>query len=49
VLAGLVRTGRVPRLRIETVDGTPAASAPAASALMAAGFAEGYKGLQLGR
>lgn len=45
VLASLVEDRRVRRLRIETVDGEPAAASPVADALRAAGFTEGYKGL----
>ena len=48
VLASLVGSGRVRRLRIETVDGVSAASSPWADALRGAGFADGYKGLSLG-
>ncbi|UDY34626.1 Lhr family helicase [Dermatobacter hominis] len=48
-LATLVQGGRVRRLRIEQVDGASAASSPWASALLGAGFVEGYKGLTLGR
>jgi ATP-dependent Lhr-like helicase len=48
VLAGLVGSGRARRLRIESVDGTSAASGAWADALRAVGFVDGYKGLSLG-
>ena len=48
-LASLVHSGRVRRLRIESIDGSSAASSPWAVALQAAGFVEGYKGFTLGR
>jgi ATP-dependent helicase Lhr and Lhr-like helicase len=47
-LAGLVASGRVRRLRIESVDGAPIATSPSADLLRAAGFVEGYRGLTLG-
>jgi ATP-dependent helicase Lhr and Lhr-like helicase len=47
-LAGLVSSGRVRRLRIESVDGAPVATSPCADLLRAAGFVEGYRGLTLG-
>ncbi len=47
-LAGLVGSGRARRLRVESVDGTSAASSPWAEALHAVGFVDGYKGLSLG-
>ncbi|MFZ4519792.1 MAG: Lhr family helicase [Microthrixaceae bacterium] len=46
-LAGLVRGGPLRRLRLERIDGAPAASSPHAGALAAVGFVEGYKGLTL--
>jgi len=48
-LASLVHSGRVRRLRIESIDGSSAASSQRAAALQSAGFVEGYKGLTLGR
>jgi len=48
VFASLVGSGRVRRLRIETIDGVPAASSGWADALRGAGFVDGYKGLSLG-
>ena len=45
LLGGLVDDRRVRRLRIEVIDGQPAAISPHADALRSAGFAEGYKGL----
>ena len=47
-LAGLVDTGRVGRLRLETADGVPVTTSPWAPALRAAGFVDGYQGLSLG-
>lgn len=47
-LAGLVHSGRVRRLQIESIDGASAAVSPWADALRDVGFAEGYKGLSLG-
>jgi ATP-dependent Lhr-like helicase len=47
-LASLVGSGRVRRLRIESVDGASAASCAWADPLRAAGFVDGYKGLSLG-
>ncbi len=48
VLAQLVRTGRVRRLRVQSVDGVSTASSPAVERLEAAGFVDGYKGMTLG-
>ena len=48
VLAELVRTGRVRRLRVQSVDGVSVASSPAVDELTAAGFVDGYKGMTLG-
>jgi len=47
-LAGLVRSGRLGRLRLETVDGLPATGSPWAEALRGAGFVDGYAGLSFG-
>jgi ATP-dependent Lhr-like helicase len=47
-LAGLVTSGRVRRLRIESVDGASAAIGAWSDALRGAGFVDGYKGLSLG-
>jgi ATP-dependent Lhr-like helicase len=47
-LAGLVRSQRVRRLRIEQIDGARVAASPHARALKDVGFADGYKGLTLG-
>jgi ATP-dependent Lhr-like helicase len=44
----LVRSGRIDRLRVETVDGLPAAGSPWADVLRAAGFTDGYSGLSVG-
>jgi len=46
-LAEARKQGRLPELRLERIDDEPARSAPAAPALRAAGFADGYKGLTL--
>jgi ATP-dependent helicase Lhr and Lhr-like helicase len=48
VLGSLVGSGRVRRLRIETIDGQSAAVSPWADGLREHGFAEGYKGLTKG-
>jgi ATP-dependent Lhr-like helicase len=47
-LVDLVRSGRIDRLRIETIDGLPAAGSPWAQILRSAGFADGYSGLSVG-
>jgi hypothetical protein len=47
-LVDLVRSGRIDRLRIETIDGLPAAGSPWAQVLRSAGFADGYSGLSVG-
>ncbi len=47
-LAGLVTSGRVRRLRIESIDGASAAAGEWSDALRGAGFVDGYKGLSLG-
>ena len=44
-----MHSGRVRRLQIETIDGESAGLSPWADGVRAAGFAEGYKGLTLGR
>ncbi len=41
------KDGRVPNLELRQIDGEPARSAPAAEALRAAGFTDGYRGLTL--
>ncbi|MGI9579541.1 MAG: Lhr family helicase, partial [Microthrixaceae bacterium] len=46
-LGGLVRSGRVRRLRIEQIDGERVAASSYARMLREAGFADGYKGLTL--
>lgn len=46
-LADLVRSGRVKRLEITTVDGSPVGESVWADALRGAGFLEGYRGLIL--
>jgi ATP-dependent Lhr-like helicase len=46
-LAALVKDGRLRRIELETIDGEPARKHPAAEALIAAGFADGYRGLAL--
>ena len=46
-LAGAVRSGRVPRLTIESVAGRTVASSPLGEALLAAGFERHPKGLRL--
>ncbi len=48
VLAQLVRTGRVRRLRVQSVDGVSVASSEVVDELAAAGFVDGYKGMTLG-
>lgn len=47
-LAQFVRSGRVRRLQVESVDGISAATSAWADQLREVGFAEGYKGLTLG-
>jgi ATP-dependent Lhr-like helicase len=47
-LRGVVDSGRVRRLRIESIDGDPAAVSARSDALRGAGFADGYKGLSYG-
>jgi ATP-dependent Lhr-like helicase len=46
-LAALVKDGRLRRIELQTIDGLPVAQHPAAEALLAAGFADGYRGLIL--
>jgi len=46
-VAGLVRSGRVRRLEITTVDGAPVAESSWADPLREAGFLDGYRGLIL--
>jgi ATP-dependent Lhr-like helicase len=46
-VAALGRSGRIPRLTVETVNGRPAASTPVAEALLSAGFERHPKGLRL--
>jgi ATP-dependent Lhr-like helicase len=41
------KDGRVPNLEIRLIDGEPARTSPHAAALMATGFAAGYRGLTL--
>ena len=48
VLGSLVDSGRVRRLRIESIDGVSAAISTWADALRERGFSEGYKGLSKG-
>jgi ATP-dependent Lhr-like helicase len=48
-LVSLVKDGRVSRLVVQQIDGESAASSPFAPVLRAAGFADGYRGLTLGR
>ena len=46
-LAATVHGGRLPVLALERIDGEPAVAAPAAAALLAAGFAAGPRKLTL--
>jgi len=48
-LATLVGSGRVRRLRVESIDGAAAVSSAWSEPLRRVGFVEGYKGLTLGR
>ncbi len=41
------KEGRLGRVQVERIDDEPARTSPAAAALRAAGFADGYKGLTL--
>jgi ATP-dependent Lhr-like helicase len=41
------KAGRLARVQFERIDDQPARTHPAAAALRAAGFADGYKGLSL--
>ncbi|MBS1837015.1 MAG: hypothetical protein JST64_04900 [Actinobacteria bacterium] len=49
VLATLVGSGRVRRLRIESIDGASVTTSTWSAALAEVGFVEGYKGMTLGR
>jgi len=46
-LAGLVKNGRLRSLDLATIDGGPSSGSPLVEALLAAGFAPGYRGLVL--
>jgi ATP-dependent Lhr-like helicase len=46
-LAGLVRDGRSRSIEVRRIDGGPVGDSPWSGALLAAGFAQGYKGLVL--
>ncbi len=46
-VAGLGRSGRIPRLTVESVNGRPAGTTPTGEALLAAGFDRHPKGLRL--
>jgi ATP-dependent helicase Lhr and Lhr-like helicase len=46
-LASLAKDGRVRKIELGRIDGMPAGESPAADALRAAGFADGYRGLML--
>jgi len=46
-LVSVVRSGRLVRLTVETVDGSPVASTPVGEALLAAGFERVPKGVRL--
>jgi ATP-dependent Lhr-like helicase len=46
-LAALVKDGRLRKIELATIDGVPIHEHPAAQALLAAGFADGYRGLTL--
>ncbi len=46
-IASLVKDGRVRRIELSRIDGSPAAASPFADALRAAGFVDGYRGLVL--
>ena len=46
-LAALGRSGRIPRLTVESVNGRPSGSSPTGEALLAAGFERHPKGLRL--
>jgi hypothetical protein len=43
-IATLVKDGRIRVIRLREIDGEPASTHPATSALLAAGFADGYHG-----
>ncbi len=46
-VASLAKDGKVHRIELRTIDGEAAADHPAADALRAAGFVDGYRGLTL--
>jgi ATP-dependent Lhr-like helicase len=46
-VASLAKDGRVRKIELARIDGSAAAESPAADALRAAGFANGYRGLTL--
>jgi ATP-dependent Lhr-like helicase len=46
-VASIAKDGRVRRIELRRIDGVPATEHPAAEALRAAGFADGYRGLTL--
>ena len=46
-LAAAVRSGILGRFEVERADGEPVRDTPLASALIAAGFSQTYKGLRL--
>ncbi|MEX2048783.1 MAG: DEAD/DEAH box helicase [Gemmatimonadota bacterium] len=46
-LASLVKDGRLKRIQLGRIDGQEASAHPASPALLAAGFADGYRGLTL--
>ncbi|HWL91779.1 MAG TPA: DEAD/DEAH box helicase, partial [Actinomycetota bacterium] len=46
-LASLVKDGRLKRIQLGRIDGQEASAHPAASDLLSAGFADGYRGLTL--
>jgi ATP-dependent Lhr-like helicase len=46
-VAGLAKDARVRRIELRTIDGEAAAEHPAADALRAVGFTDGYRGLTL--
>ena len=47
-LAEWARADRARRLRIERIDGAPAADSPAAPVMERAGFRAGYRGMEAG-
>ncbi len=48
-VASVVTGGRAKRLELARIDGEPAVESPHAAALRSVGFADGYRGLVLGR